>query len=104
VIPSKIFEAMGMGLPILLVAPAGEASEIVIGEHAGYWVPAARPDVLAETICRIVTQPEELQRTARNSLSAAPRYSRERQARDMIEVLEYVARGHGERAADAVSA
>jgi glycosyltransferase involved in cell wall biosynthesis len=104
VIPSKIFEAMGMGLPVLLVAPAGEASEIVIGEHAGYWVPAARPDVLAETICRIVTQPEELQRTARNSLSAAPRYSRERQARDMIEVLEYVARGHGERAADAVSA
>jgi glycosyltransferase involved in cell wall biosynthesis len=104
VIPSKIFEAMGMGLPILLVAPAGEASEIVISEHAGYWVPAARPDVLAETICRIVTQPEELQRTARNSLSAAPRYSRERQARDMIEVLEYVVRGHGERAEDAVSA
>jgi glycosyltransferase involved in cell wall biosynthesis len=104
VIPSKIFEAMGMGLPILLVAPAGEASEIVIGEHAGYWVPAARPDVLAQTICRVASQPEELRRTAGNSLSAAPRYSRERQARDMIEVLEYVARGHGERAEDAVSA
>jgi colanic acid biosynthesis glycosyl transferase WcaI len=40
VIPSKIFEAMGMGLPIILVAPEGEASKIILEENAGAWVPA----------------------------------------------------------------
>ena len=33
VIPSKIFEAMGMGLPILMASPKGEATHIV--ERAG---------------------------------------------------------------------
>jgi len=35
VIPSKIFEAMAMGKPILLAAPKGEAKEIVEGDDAG---------------------------------------------------------------------
>ena len=39
VIPSKIFEAMGMGLPVLLVAPEGEASAIVRREGVGPVVP-----------------------------------------------------------------
>jgi colanic acid biosynthesis glycosyl transferase WcaI len=43
VIPSKIFEAMGMGLPIILAAPAGEASAIVIKEKAGLWVAPQHP-------------------------------------------------------------
>jgi hypothetical protein len=34
VIPSKIFEAMGMGVPILM-GVAGEAAEIVEAEKAG---------------------------------------------------------------------
>ena len=52
VIPSKIFEAMGMGLPILLVSPSGEAREIVEGDGAGLWVPAGAPDALARAVPR----------------------------------------------------
>src|SRR5260370_15347328 len=47
VIPSKIFEAMAMGLPIILVAPAGEASQIIADDDAGVWVPAGNPAALA---------------------------------------------------------
>ena len=47
VIPSKIFEAMGMGLPVLLAAPEGEASRIVEGDGAGLSVPPEDPEALA---------------------------------------------------------
>jgi colanic acid biosynthesis glycosyl transferase WcaI len=53
VIPSKIFEAMGMGLPILLVAPDGEARRIVEADGAGLWVPAGQPQALAEAVRRL---------------------------------------------------
>ncbi|MEK7821083.1 MAG: glycosyltransferase family 4 protein, partial [Pseudomonadota bacterium] len=43
VIPSKIFEAMGMGRPILLALPAGEAKEIVEAARAGIEIRRAGP-------------------------------------------------------------
>src|SRR5260221_592664 len=54
VIPSKIFEAMAMGLPIILVAPAGEASQIIADDHAGLWVPAGNPAALAEAAAMLL--------------------------------------------------
>ena len=39
VIPSKIFEAMAMGRPIVLSAPDGEAADIVRGTGAGIVLP-----------------------------------------------------------------
>ena len=47
-IPSKIFEAMAMGLPIVIAAPDGEATEIVAGEKAGIVVPPENPPALTE--------------------------------------------------------
>ena len=46
VIPSKIFEAMGMGRPVLLAAPEGEASRIVEGDGAGLCIPPEDPAAL----------------------------------------------------------
>lgn len=88
VIPSKIFEAMGMGLPILLAAPEGEASKIVLGEDAGMWVPAGDGRVLSEAVMRLAKDRNLRDRLAANSLSAAPRHSRERQAQEMMNCLE----------------
>ncbi|MEO5335380.1 MAG: glycosyltransferase family 4 protein [Magnetospirillum sp. WYHS-4] len=91
VIPSKIFEAMGMGLPILLVAPEGEASRIVLGDKAGLHVPAAQPAPFAEAVLRLAGDRDLLSELAAASLAAAPTHSRERQAREMIQVFEKVA-------------
>jgi colanic acid biosynthesis glycosyl transferase WcaI len=87
VIPSKMFEAMGMGLPILLASPKGEASEIVTSTGAGLWVAPERPQELIAAI-RLLQRDQLLyQRLAADSRRAAPTYSRERQAREMMAVL-----------------
>jgi colanic acid biosynthesis glycosyl transferase WcaI len=90
VIPSKIFEAMGMALPLLLVAPPGEASRILKMENAGLWVQADDPVQLVEAVCELAGNEDDRQKYAQNSHRAAPRYSRERQARDFMAVLEEV--------------
>jgi colanic acid biosynthesis glycosyl transferase WcaI len=88
VIPSKIFEAMGMGKPVLLASPDGEASSIVKGEKNGLYVPAQKPQELAGAVLFMKENPLFVQQLSSRSLAAAPAYSRERQARDMLKVLE----------------
>ncbi len=88
VIPSKIFEAMAMGLPLLFAAPEGEATEIVASERAGLLVAPENPQALAEAVLRLRTDKNERKALAENALAAAPRYSRERQATEMIGVFE----------------
>jgi glycosyltransferase involved in cell wall biosynthesis len=87
VIPSKIFEAMGMGLPILLVAPEGEASQIVQQERVGLYIPAEDPKGLASAVHFLKANRDILQQFAKRSCEATPRYSRERQARDMLATI-----------------
>jgi glycosyltransferase involved in cell wall biosynthesis len=90
VIPSKIFEAMGMGCPILLVAPDGEASQIVRCTGAGVVVPAECPAALASAVRTLCHDKVILQLLAMNSLRAAPQFSREKQARDMLSIIREV--------------
>ncbi len=87
VIPSKIFEAMGMGLPIILAAPPGEASRLVLEESAGVWVRAGDPAALAKAVMLLENDRELTARYRAASLAAAPRHSRERQAREMMSSL-----------------
>ncbi len=90
VLPSKMFEAMGMGLPLLLALPQGEASAIVEKENAGVWVPGQDPRALADAVERMTLDNEFYQALKKNSYDAAPRYSREKQATDMLQVLDNV--------------
>lgn len=85
VIPSKIFEAMGMGIPILFAGPEGEASEIVRRENAGIVVPPENPEALADAVLRLRNDRGLVRELAANSLAAAPRYSREAQARAVLD-------------------
>ncbi len=87
VLPSKLFEAMGMGIPILLVAPEGEASRVVVGENVGIWIPAAEPELLADASLRLFNDRVRLEAFARTSRAAAFHHSRERQASEMLNVL-----------------
>ncbi|MES2218849.1 MAG: glycosyltransferase family 4 protein [Pseudomonadota bacterium] len=87
VIPSKIFEAMGMGLPILLAAPAGEASAIITEENVGIWVWPENPHALAEAALRLYQNPELCKQYAEQSQQRAYFHSRERQANEMLSVL-----------------
>jgi len=95
VIPSKMFEAMAMGLPLLMAAPAGEASRILEREAAGVRVSSAHPAALAEETRRWLDHPEFVRRCADSSLRAASLYSRQRQAEAVIAVLQTVCLGRG---------
>ncbi len=98
VIPSKIFEAMAMGLPILLVAPQGIASDIVISTQAGIWVPAEQPKDLAGMAAALKDKKRLLVRLGQNGATASGKFSRRRQAEEMLQVLEIAAAGWGSRA------
>lgn len=98
VIPSKIFEAQGMGLPILLVSPEGEASQVVIADRCGPWVPAGQPDALAQAVRHLAGDGASRQTFAAASLASAPSHSREVQAERMLAVLELAARRQGRQA------
>ena len=103
-LPMKMFEAMGMGLPVLLAAPEGEASRLLQGAGAGVWVPPEDPAALADAIRSLHADPATRQRLAAASRAAAPAHSREVRARDTIRVLELAADGKGHRAGAAQGA
>ncbi|PPR11102.1 MAG: D-inositol-3-phosphate glycosyltransferase [Alphaproteobacteria bacterium MarineAlpha11_Bin1] len=87
VIPSKIFEAMAMGLPLLISAPEGEATEIVALENAGIITPPEDPEALADAVLALRNDDDKRRNFAKNALAAAPKYSREKQAAEMIQVF-----------------
>jgi len=97
VIPSKIFEAQAMGLPLLLAAPTGEASSIVLGDKAGLHIPPEDPGALAAAAIQMVTDSEARAKFAAAALAAAPTHSRETQAREMLNILQMAAAGDGDK-------
>lgn len=94
VIPSKIFEGMGMARPVLLAGPDGEAAGIVRDTGCGLWVPPEDPEALAEAVQRLATDGALRRRLAAASLAAAPAYSRDTLAARMLASLE-AARARG---------
>lgn len=91
VIPSKIFEAMGMGVPILMSLPEGEATAIVRSTDSGVCVAPENPQAMAATIAALADDPRRLVAYRRKARAAAPLYSRNTQAARMAEILGAVA-------------
>jgi glycosyltransferase involved in cell wall biosynthesis len=90
VIPSKIFEALGMGLPVVMCLPRGEATEIVEDEGVGCWCPPEDPVALAAVVGRLLTSDDERDRLRSRTAESARRHSRERQALDFLTALESI--------------
>ncbi|MHC8508095.1 MAG: glycosyltransferase family 4 protein [Rhodospirillales bacterium] len=102
VIPSKMFEAMGMGLPVIYCAPTGEASGVLEAAGAGLTVPPGAPAALAAAVERLADDNALRARLAAASLASAPHHSREVQAQRMLGVLEAAAAGEGARVSEIV--
>jgi len=90
VIPSKIFEAASMKLPILL-GVEGQAQEIVEEYEAGIcFEPENKADFLAKL--RLLKEDNELyERVSENGERLAQAYDREKLARKMLNALENLA-------------
>jgi len=87
VIPSKIFESMGMGLPMIVAVPPGEATGTVEETGSGIAVAPGDPAALAGAIRALRDDGGRRASLARASRDAAPRYSRDRLAEAMLAVL-----------------
>lgn len=88
VLPSKLFEMMGMGLPICCVAPPGEATTLIEQTQSGITLPAGNPQLLADTLIRVSIQPEQLAQWSANSYRARQQFTREYQAQAMLQVFQ----------------
>lgn len=91
VIPSKIFESMGMGVPILMSLPEGEATGIIRRTGSGVYVPPEDPAAMADAVRTLADDPARMQTLRRTAREVAPQFSRDALAHDMLRVLEAVA-------------
>ena len=87
VIPSKIFESMGMGLPMVIACPAGEATDIIADTSSGVMVEPENPEALADCIAGLYSDRTRLAELASASSVSAKGYDRARQAALMLDAL-----------------
>lgn len=85
VIPSKIFESMGMGIPMIVSMPHGEATEIVSNAKAGLIIDPEAPNELAQAIIKLRDDKKLLSTLSMGALSAAQQFSREKLAADALD-------------------
>jgi glycosyltransferase involved in cell wall biosynthesis len=100
VIPSKLFESMGMGLPVIMALPEGEATAIVRQTGIGVVVPPENPARLAEAVLELHAHPEQMEVLRQASRVTAPSFTRTRQAEKMLAVLRAVAEGRAVQAVE----
>ena len=91
VIPSKLFECMGMAIPVLHGVP-GESAEIVRAEGVGEVFESGNAQQLANELLRLRSDPERHNRYRVNGPIAGRKYNRSDLARRMLEVLKSMQR------------
>lgn len=86
VIPSKLFECMGMGIPVLH-GVAGESADIVRREGVGIVFEPENAEELARQLLALQADPVALADFRDRGLAAARRYDRTALARRMLEIV-----------------
>ncbi|MBL4680760.1 MAG: glycosyltransferase family 4 protein [Pseudomonadales bacterium] len=88
VIPSKIFEAMAAGTPMICSIPKGEASEIIVKYDAGIKIEPESSNEMKNAILSLVESPERRREISNNAKAAADQFSRKAAARKMLHALQ----------------
>lgn len=87
VIPSKLFEIMGMGIPLIHAVP-GESADLVRQEGVGIVIPPDNPAEMAKAVERIALDPTLREVLRVRAAKAAPSYDRAKMAQLMLHGLE----------------
>lgn len=90
VIPSKLFECMGMGIPVLH-GVKGESADIVDREGVGIVFEPENPENFVSSLRRLADNPDLLAKLKCNGPVAAQRYDRSVLAIQMLRLLENLA-------------
>jgi glycosyltransferase involved in cell wall biosynthesis len=89
VIPSKLFECIGMGIPVLH-GVAGESAAIVQTEQVGEVFESENAHQLVDGLLKLRADETRFKRYQANGLAAANRYDRKQLAANMLEKLKKV--------------
>ena len=92
VIPSKLFECMGMGIPTLH-GVAGESADIVKREGAGIVFEPENSEQLLENLVKLKDDKELCRQFSESCLAGAKNYDRSVLANKMVKILEEVSAG-----------
>lgn len=93
VIPSKMFESMGMGIPLLHGVP-GESAGIVEREGVGITFHSGNHRELCDAMMLLRDDQARFNQFRQRCIEAAPNYDRSRLAGEMLSVLETVRHHH----------
>jgi glycosyltransferase involved in cell wall biosynthesis len=88
VIPSKMFECMGMGIPILH-GVEGESADIVSSHNVGIPFEPENAAELAAALKRLKANSNQRNELSQNGLRASKNFDRNNLAQDMLDVLEH---------------
>ena len=86
VIPSKMFESMGMGIPILHGVP-GESADMVEREGVGIVFPSGNAEALHAALSSLVNDAAQCDELKKRCIAAAPSYDRKILAAAMLKIL-----------------
>jgi colanic acid biosynthesis glycosyl transferase WcaI len=87
-LPSKMFEIMAAGIPVLLSAPGGEASAIIEAAKGGVCIEPESPEQLAAAVVRLYRDGEWRQRLGLSGRAyVGQHYSRQAIAERFLEYL-----------------
>lgn len=87
VIPSKIFESMGMGKAMIFSGPEGEASEIILESDSGVIVEPENPEALKNAILDFYGDKQRFFDKQASSLQSAKAFSRDIMADNMLSAM-----------------
>lgn len=87
VIPSKLFESMAMGLPVIMALPEGEATKLVNHHKCGVIISPENSLLLANSVLELQSNNEQLNQYKESAINASLLFSRDVKAREMLNVL-----------------
>jgi len=90
VIPSKIFESMAMGIPILLGQPKGEATEIINKYDLGIVISPENKHEMVDAITELADDKEKRNAFKINAKQSKKEFDRKLAARKMLDAIESI--------------
>jgi len=84
VLPSKIIEAMAMGIPVLLYGPGGEAQRFLSQSNTGWSIIGGDKVSLEKLVLSLSNDKQQMSDQAEKSLQFAKNFSREKQAEELL--------------------
>lgn len=89
VFPITYLEAMSFGTPVI-ATPVGDVPYLAEKSHAIELVPVNNPEIIAETIARLKSSPEQLRKMSESGLKFIESISWDNQADKFLKVIEHV--------------